>query len=159
MEFVQLPISVSNQTSLHPRLRGRWKTDLNVSSCKLNNLISVSCILPGGEGYSLQYPIPPERGTNFRLQVYERVGILLVEVHEIKGEGNLSFRWKKRPKRAIKQIHFMAVKKPRKHSGFVIHSYLKDVTFTRTQNSKLLKQYVKRVPFVNRRYTKWVPFS
>jgi len=48
MEFVQLPISVSNQTSLHPRLRRRWKTDLNVPSCKLNNLISVSCILPGG---------------------------------------------------------------------------------------------------------------
>ena len=48
MESVQLPISVSNQTSLHPRLRRGWKTDLNVSSCKLNNLISVSCILPGG---------------------------------------------------------------------------------------------------------------
>ena len=25
---------------------------------------------------------PPERGTYFRLQVYERVGILLVEVYE-----------------------------------------------------------------------------
>ena len=28
MEFVQPPISVSNQTSLHPRLGRRWKTDL-----------------------------------------------------------------------------------------------------------------------------------
>ena len=31
------------------------------------------------EWYSLQWPV---RGTFFRLQVYERVGISLVEVHE-----------------------------------------------------------------------------
>ena len=66
MEFVQLPISVSNQTSLHPRLRRRWKTDLNVSSCKLNNLISVSCILPWGGGGG--------RGTPFSIQ-YRRKGV------------------------------------------------------------------------------------
>ena len=88
----------------------------------------------GGGGYSLYYPIQPERGTNFRRQVYERVAILLVEVQE----GKSVIQVEKRPKRAIKQIHFMAVKKSRKHSGFVIHSYFKDVTFTGKQNSKLL---------------------
>ena len=30
---------------------------------------------------------PPERGTFFRLQVYERVGILLVEVYERAGKS------------------------------------------------------------------------
>lgn len=55
MEFLQPPISVSNQTSLHPRLRRMWKTDLNVSSCKLL-LTNVSCILPGGgTPCSIQY--------------------------------------------------------------------------------------------------------
>ena len=34
--------------------------------------------------------VPPDRATFFRLQVYERVGILLVEVYQ-KGYGNLSF--------------------------------------------------------------------
>ena len=89
----------------------------------------------GGGWYSRWYPIQPERGTNFRRQVYERVAILLVEVQE----GKSVIQVEKRPKRAIKQIHFMAVKKSRKHSGFVIHSYFKDViTFTGKQNSKLL---------------------
>ena len=43
---------------------------------------------PGG--YSLSWPIrgaPPERGTFFRLQLYERVGILLVEVYERVGKS------------------------------------------------------------------------
>ena len=46
----------------------------------------------GGEGGSyngLYREAPPERGSLFRLQVYERVGILLVGVYE--REGNLSF--------------------------------------------------------------------
>ena len=43
--------------------------------------------MAGGEGggYSLKWPIrrgSPERGTFFRLQVYERVGISLFEVYE-----------------------------------------------------------------------------
>ena len=50
----------------------------------------------------------------FRLQVYERVGVSLIEVNEkvkrLKG-GNM---------------HFMAVKKSRKRSCFEIYSYLKD---------------------------------
>ena len=37
----------------------------------------------GGTPYnSLYEEAPPERGKFFRLQVYERVGILLVEVYE-----------------------------------------------------------------------------
>ena len=40
--------------------------------------------LPGGEFPIMAYTgrSPTERGTLFRLQVYERVGILLVEVYE-----------------------------------------------------------------------------
>ena len=34
------------------------------------------------EGYSLYVEVPSERGTIFGLQVYERVGISLVEVYE-----------------------------------------------------------------------------
>ena len=33
---------------------------------------------------------PPERGTFFRLQVYERVGISLIEVHEMVGKSVIS---------------------------------------------------------------------
>ena len=45
------------------------------------------------EGYSLQWPIrggghvQPKRGTIFMLQVYERVGISLVEVNERVGKS------------------------------------------------------------------------
>ena len=49
-------------------------------------------------------------------------------------------------------MHFLAVKKSRKSSGFVMYSYFKDSTFTAKPG------YVKRVPFVNRRYTKGAPF-
>ena len=45
----------------------------------------------GGGGASpddgLYGKAPPERGTFFKLQVYERVGILLVEVYERVGES------------------------------------------------------------------------
>ena len=78
--------------------------------------------------------LPVVSNTAGKGQVYERVAILLVEVQE----GKSVIQVEKRPKRAIKQIHFMSVKKSRKHSGFVIHSYFKDVTFTGKQNSKLL---------------------
>ena len=46
----------------------------------------------------------------------------------MKGKGNLSFRSVKSPKG--QQMHFMAVKKKRKGSGFVIYSYFKDRAFT-----------------------------
>ena len=45
----------------------------------------------------------------------------------------------------------MTVKKLRTCSGFVIYSYLKDSAFTAVKG-------VKGAPFVNRKYTKGVPF-
>ena len=69
---------------------------------------------------------PPERGTFFRLQVYERVGILLVE--ENKGEGNLSFASVKGPKRANRWILWLY--KVEKTSRFLIDCYLKDSALT-----------------------------
>ena len=88
--------------------------------------------LGGGGGGDNQYnglygEAPPERGTFFRLQVYERVGILLVEVYESVGLSVISVR-KKAQKGS--QIYFKAVKKSRKRSGFVIYSYFKFSAFT-----------------------------
>ena len=74
----------------------------------------------------------------FRLQVYDRVGILLVEVYESVGLSVISVR-KKDQKGS--QIYFKAVKKSRKRSGFVIYSFFKCSAFTlveRVQNSKLV---------------------
>ena len=53
----------------------------------------------GGTFYNGLYgEAPPERGTFFRFQVYERVGISLVEVYKRVGK---SFIWvRERPKRA-----------------------------------------------------------
>ena len=54
---------------------------------------------------------PPVRGTFFRLQVYERVRISLVEVHQRQGKSVISCC-----KKAQKgyQMHFLAVRKARK---------------------------------------------
>ena len=38
-------------------------------------------------GYSLYWEAPPEWGTFFRLQVYERVGIPLVDVYDRVGKS------------------------------------------------------------------------
>ena len=48
--------------------------------------------VPGGTPYNDgQYgKAPPERGTSFRHQVYERLGILQVEVHERIGRSVIS---------------------------------------------------------------------
>ena len=48
-------------------------------------------------------PAPPERGTIFRLQFYEGVGISLVEVYERVGKS-VSVWSVKRPKRANRRI-------------------------------------------------------
>ena len=49
------------------------------------------------------------------------------------------------------QMHFLAVKKSRKHSSFVIYSYLKDSAFTAVKRNKVCK---RGTIFVNRRYKK-----
>ena len=71
-----------------------------------------------------------ERGIFFRLQVYERVGILLVEVYERVGKSVISVHKKAQKS---KQIHFMVVKQLRKRSGFMIYSFFKDNAFTAAQ--------------------------
>ena len=61
------------------------------------------------------------------LTVYERLRNLLVEVYK-KGGEIFHFGLLKGPKSY--QMHFMAVRKLRNRSGFVIYSYLKDTVFT-----------------------------
>ena len=52
-------------------------------------------------------------------------------------------------------MHFKAVKKLRKSSGFVIYSYFKDNAFTVVErDAKFYTLYVKGVSFFNKRYTK-----
>ena len=99
----------------------------------------------GGGGWETPYDslygeAPPERGTLFRLKVYERVGILLVDVYI--RVGNLSFGSVKAPKRLTDE--FYGFKKSRKRSVFVIDSYLKDSTAVTRE---------VRVLFVKRRHT------
>ena len=72
----------------------------------------------GGPYNSLYGRLHPKGGTFFRLQVYERVGISIVEVHERVGKSVTSV-CKKAPQ---KQMHFMAVKKLKKCFCFVIYS-------------------------------------
>ena len=50
--------------------------------------VKLACDPEGGGGYSqngLYGEAPPKRGTFFRLQVYERVGISQVEVYKLRG--------------------------------------------------------------------------
>ena len=55
---------------------------LRLISVPLVVLYSFRCIPPGGTPYNGLYgEAPSERGTFFKLQVYERVGISLVEVY------------------------------------------------------------------------------
>ena len=65
--------------------------------------------------------------TFFRFQVYDREGILLVEVYESVGLSVISVR--KKAQKGL-QIYSKAVKKSRKRSGFVIYSYFKFSAFT-----------------------------
>ena len=64
----------------------------------------------GGNPYNgLCREAPPKRGTFFRFQVYDRVGKSVILVCK-KAQKGL-------------QMHFMAVKRSRKSSEFVIYSY------------------------------------
>ena len=81
---------------------------------------------------------PRERDTFFRLKVYQRVRIFPVEVYERVGKSVISVR-KKAQNLGLTDL-FMAMKKSRKRSGFVIYFYFKDSAFTavkRMQYSKL----------------------
>ena len=61
----------------------------------------------GGSPYNGLYgEAPPERGTFFRLQIYERVGILLVEVH---GSVRESVIWICGRAQRAEQMNFMAL--------------------------------------------------
>ena len=48
---------------------------------------AVQGLRPGTPSNGLYGEVPPERGTIFRLQVYERVVISLIEVHEREGKS------------------------------------------------------------------------
>ena len=51
-------------------------------------------------------------------------------------------------------MHLMAVKKPRKRSGFIIYSYFKTMNLQQLKGmKKFYTRCVKEVPFVNERYT------
>ena len=84
--------------------------------CSLQNqrrkLLLITPLKGGGGGTpynGLCGEAPPKRGTFFRLQVYERVGKSVTSVCK-KAQKGL-------------QMHFMAVKRSRKSSGFLICSY------------------------------------
>ena len=79
---------------------------------------------PGGIPYNSQNgKAPPKRVpfTGFRILVRERVRISLVEVHERVGKFVITVG--KKDQKGY-QMHFMAVKKLRKCSGFVIYPYI-----------------------------------
>ena len=64
-------------------------------------------------GAAVYWEAPPEMGTFFSLQVYERLGESVISLCEIGPKGLM--------------VHFMAVKKSNSHPGFVIYSYWKTV--------------------------------
>ena len=83
----------------------------------------------GGTPYDGLYgEAPPERGIFYRLQVYERVGISLVEVYKRVGKKICHLGLWKGPKGLTDE--FYGFIKSRKRSIFVIDSYLKDSAFT-----------------------------
>ena len=91
---------------------------------ELQGLILPTPSPPGGTpSNSLYGKAPPERGTFFRFQVYEGVGISKVEVHGRVGKYVISVV--KGPK-GLTDMHLMAVKKSTKRSVFVVHSHFKD---------------------------------
>ena len=65
---------------------------------------------------------PPERGIFFRLQVYERVGISLVEVFARVGKSVIMFCKKAQKGKQMSQFYGF-LKKSKTRSGLVIDSY------------------------------------
>ena len=87
----------------------------------------MSDLNPGGTPYDGLYgEAPPERGIFFRLQVYERVGILLVEVYK-RVEKTVIWVCERAQKGLADE--FYGFIKSRKRYIFVTDSYLKDSAF------------------------------
>ena len=90
--------------------------------------------------------------------MYERVGILLIEVYEKVGKSVI---WVCERAQQCKGLtgEFYGFTNSRKRSIFVIGCHLNESAFTSVKrDAKLLNRYVKGVPCVNRRYTKGVLF-
>ena len=88
------------------------------------------CTRPGGGGGGEGTPCNdlygearPARGNFFRLQVNERVVISLVELYERVRKSVISVCKKAK---GTNRCFFLAAKKSRKRSGFVIWVYFKD---------------------------------
>ena len=106
----------------------------------------------------------PKRAPFFRLQVYERVGILLVKVYERVRKSAISVC--KKGQKGL-QMHFMAVKRSEKVLGFwFVHTFktvhlqeLKGMQSSKRgkwkgYHSSINRRYAKGVPFLSNRYIK-----
>jgi len=78
----------------------------------------------------------PERGTIYGLQVYERVGILVVEVYE-RVSNSVIFIFCLQKGRSRLTDEFYGFKKSRKLSGFVNDLYVKDSASTAVEGCKI----------------------
>ena len=123
-------ISVFRHISLHKAL---LKCPLTVSKASVLRLIKSIVGGGGGTPYQGLYgEALPKRGIFFRLQVYKRVGILLVGVNERAGKCLI---WVcERAQRTIKH-EFYGFIKSRKRSIFVIDSYWNDSAFTAVKST------------------------
>ena len=87
-------------------------------------------VCPGGGVLAIM--APPERSTFFRLQVYERVGILLVEVYEKVGKSVIWVCERAQQCKGLTE-EFYGLIKSRNESAFT----------SVKRDAKLLKRYVK----------------
>ena len=84
--------------------------EVYVSTVPFTSLVGSSYQLPGGGDNAcdgLYGQAPPERGIFFRLQVYERGGISLGEVHKRLGKSVI---WVGERAQRAEQMNFMALK-------------------------------------------------
>ena len=80
---------------------------------------------------------PPERGPFFKVQVHERVGILLVEYERVRK----SLIWVVKGPIGLTDEFYGSIMKSRKRSIFVTDSYLNDSAFTAVKkDEKFSKQ-------------------
>ena len=105
---------------------------------------------------ALYWEAVPERGTFLGLQVYERVGISLVEVYEREAKiCHFSLEGLK-----VLTDVFCGYEKVKKTSWFcdLLIDILKTMHFQPVKRAATIGTYVEGVPFVNRWYMKGVPF-